>query len=376
MNAFPALAMLRAERPPPPVIISLHGIRTAGAWQKQLATPIAAAGAIPVALDYGYFSALQLLTRSAREARVRWLRDEVERVRSRFPDRPLSMVAHSFGSYLTAALLEAHPAVCFATVLLAGSIVRSDYPWPALLASYRVGFVANYVGGRDLWPRIAHWCVPGAGDSGRNGFTGSHPALYQQYSARHRHSDHFNAGDVNAFWLPMLIQPRRPMLDVLLSLRNDVQQRLAALARWRDSAVRARLLVVHPTLPGCYWTAPGLTVADAAVSWSPQELHTLLPLVVAQRSPALLPPALPAITGGPPVVWLRSGMPHAGHPYLLAALAAPLPVRCGEPAQRSVLSMEVLHGGTSVRADEALHAAVQPMVDVMAEAARTLAALL
>jgi len=375
MNAFQAPAMQPAERPLPPVIISLHGIRTAGAWQKQLATPIAAAGAIPVALDYGYFSALQLLTRSAREARVRWLRDEVERVRSRFPDRPLSMVAHSFGSYLTAALLEAHPAVSFATVLLAGSIVRSDYPWPALLASYRVGFVANSVGCRDPWPRIAHWCVPGAGDSGSSGFHGSHPALYQQYSARQRHDDHFNAGDVGACWLPMLMQPQRLLLDVLLSLRCDVRQRLAGLASWCDSAVRARLLVAHPARADCYWTAPGLAIADAAAPWSTQELHTLLPLAVARHGLALLPPALRAIAASEPIVWLRGGAPHAGHPQLLAALAAPLPARSDQSLSRGVLSVEILHASTA-RADGTLHAAAQEVSDAVVHASRLLGVLL
>lgn len=375
MNAFQTPAMPHAERPLPPVIISLHGIRTAGAWQKQLATPIAAAGAIPVALDYGYFSALQLLTRSAREARVRWLRDEVERVRSRFPDRPLSMVAHSFGSYLTAALLEAHPAVSFATVLLAGSIVRNDYPWPALLASYRVGFVANSVGCRDPWPQVAAWCVPGAGDSGRTGFDSSHPALYQQYAMQHRHGDHFNAVDVTACWLPMLMQPQRLMLDVLLSVRSEVQHRLASLACWRDCAVRARVLVIHPTRADCCWTAPGLAIADAAMPWSTQELHTLVPLSVARSGLALLPPALNAIAGCRPVVWLRSGAPHCGHPRLLASVAAPLPARCGQPASGGVLSVEILHANRAC-ADATLHAAVQSLNDVVVHASRLLATLL
>lgn len=363
-----------AERPLPPVIISLHGIRTAGAWQKQLATPIAAAGAIPVALDYGYFSALQLLTRSAREARVRWLRDEVERVRSRFPDRPLSIVAHSFGSYLTAALLEAHPSVSFATVLLAGSIVRSDFPWPALLDSYRVGFVANSVGCRDPWPRVARWCVAEAGDSGRNGFDTSHPALYQQYSARHGHGDHFNAGDFGAFWLPMLVRPQRLLLDVLRSLRDELKQRLAALPDWRECAVRARLLVRHPADADSYWTAPGLAIADDAMPWSTQELHGLLPIDVARHCGRRLPPALHAIAGHQPVFWLRNAASQ-GDPRLLAALAAPLAVPGQAAPVRAALSVELLHD-TKARVDGALDLLVRGAVGVAVRAALRLAALL
>lgn len=374
MNFQPTLPAAQAERPLAPVIISLHGIRTAGAWQKQLATPIAAAGAIPVALDYGYFSALQLLTRSAREARVRWLHDEVERVRSRFPDRPLSMVAHSFGSYLTAALLEAHPAVSFSTVLLAGSIVRSDYPWPALLSSYRVGFIANSVGCLDPWPRIAQWCVPDAGDSGRSGFDTMHPALYQQYAARHRHGDHFNAGDVGAFWLPMLVRPQRLLLDVLLSLRGELKQRLAALPHWRDCAVRARLLVLHPARADSYWTAPGLAVADAEMPWSTQELHGLLPIDVARHTDARRTPALHAIAEVQPVFWLRNAASH-GDPRLVAALAAPLAAPDPAAPARAALSVELLHA-TNARVDGALDLLVRGAIGLAVRAARRLAALL
>ncbi len=370
----PSTPVPHAERPLPPVIISLHGIRTAGAWQKQLATPIAAAGAIPVALDYGYFSALQLLTRSAREARVRWLGDEVERVRSRFPDRPLAMVAHSFGSYLTAALLEAHPAVSFSTVLLAGSIVRSDYPWPALLESYRVGFIANSVGCLDPWPRIARWCVADAGDSGRSGFESSHPALYQQYAARHRHGDHFNPGDVSAFWLPMLARPQRLLLDVLLSLRDELKQRLAALPLWRECAVRTRLLVPHPARADSLWTAPGLAVDDAAMRWTTQELYGLLPIELARHTDAHLPPPLVAMAGAQPAFWLRNARSH-GDPRRVAALAAPLVLPAPSTRVRGVLSAELLHADAP-RVDSALDLLVRGAIDLAMRAAGRLAALL
>src|SRR5262245_47894011 len=55
------------------VVISLHGIRTRGTWQKELAGELSRAGFIPEALDYGFFRAIKLLIPYCRSAQVDWL---------------------------------------------------------------------------------------------------------------------------------------------------------------------------------------------------------------------------------------------------------------------------------------------------------------
>jgi len=89
----------------------------------------------------------------------------------------------------------------------------------------------------------------------------------------------------------------------------------------------------------------------------------------------LLPPALHAVTGSRPALWLHDGAPHAGHPHLAAALAAPLPAQRAESAPRGLLSMEILHTARAC-ADNALHAVMGRMVDAAMRAARSLAAWL
>jgi hypothetical protein len=44
-----------------PVVISIHGISTRGALQKELTQELNAAGFIHVPLDYGFFSAMRLV---------------------------------------------------------------------------------------------------------------------------------------------------------------------------------------------------------------------------------------------------------------------------------------------------------------------------
>jgi len=361
------------EVAPRPVIISLHGIRTAGAWQKALATPIAAAGGIPVALDFGYFGAMKLLSSSARDERVKWLRDEVGRIRSRFPDAPMSIVAHSFGSYITAALLESHPSVCFDTVIFSGSIVRNDFPWAHMLDSYRVGFMANYIGRNDPWPRVAKWFVGGAGDSGRVGFSAQHPALYQHASDLYEHSDYFSEPTFTQYWLATLIFPQRLLLDELRSLTEKVHRLLEISPGLYDCKVRARLFVAHPGRPCHYWTMPGIAVADAGVEFSRQELDFMLSRDHARSLPDLLPPALEAIGDGEPAKWFRNADPHRGHPDLVAAVGSPVlrPLTDGAPA--GLVQLEILSKGAENDRD-ALEAVVDEAEVLMREAAMTMAA--
>ena len=66
-----------------PVVITLHGIKTRGRWQKDLDLLLSQAGFTTASLDYGNFLALQLLIPWSRRKKVEWLRDEYER---RVPD--------------------------------------------------------------------------------------------------------------------------------------------------------------------------------------------------------------------------------------------------------------------------------------------------
>jgi hypothetical protein len=54
-------------------VISLHGIRTRGAWQKESAFPINRAGFDHIPLDYGRFGLVQFILPCTRQGRIPWL---------------------------------------------------------------------------------------------------------------------------------------------------------------------------------------------------------------------------------------------------------------------------------------------------------------
>lgn len=197
------------------VVLSVHGIRTRGVWQKDIVPVLVRAGLVPYSLDYDYFGAAALLNRKAREAKVRWLVGEYNRIRQETGDARPSVIAHSFGTLLAATLIERNPQVTFDKVIFAASIVRNDYPWPDILATRQVNFVENDYGGRDVWPRVARWFVGAAGDSGARGFERFDEALDQRRFPGYAHSDYFHHTHFEDNWVPTLVLNKRRIVDIL-----------------------------------------------------------------------------------------------------------------------------------------------------------------
>lgn len=52
------------------VVISLHGIKTRGVWQKELAPELALGGFVPYVLDYGHLGAIELMRPSSLDKKV------------------------------------------------------------------------------------------------------------------------------------------------------------------------------------------------------------------------------------------------------------------------------------------------------------------
>jgi serine/threonine-protein kinase len=145
-----------------PVVISLHGIRTRGLWQKELAPELALGGFVPYALDYGYVGALQLARPSSLDKQVRRLLGEYDRIRAATRCERPSVIAHSFGTLQIAHLLRKYSEVIFDKVILTAGIVPVDFPWANLLAKQRVMWVMNEYGGKDVWPKLAGLVIPHA----------------------------------------------------------------------------------------------------------------------------------------------------------------------------------------------------------------------
>lgn len=139
-----------------PLIVSLHGIRTRGEWQKEITYPINVAGFDHKPLDYGRFGLIRFILPWTRQGRVQWFRDKYEELVKGLDEVP-SVIAHSLGSYIVANGIAKYD-LEFRYIIFCGAIVQSDYDWTSVINKGRVQRVLNDFGGMDLWVRLAAEC--------------------------------------------------------------------------------------------------------------------------------------------------------------------------------------------------------------------------
>lgn len=180
------------------VVFVIHGIRDLGYWTEKIGLRIArqaiGSSGRRIALEtstYGYFSLLSFLRPGARQQKVEWLMDRVTEAKSRFPNASLSYVGHSHGTYLIRKAMRDYPAVCFKHVVLAGSVLRTDENWGALLAAGRVTKVLNFTASADwvvaFFPNaMQRLSWQDVGGAGHYGFSRAAPGLVQMHGV-HRY---------------------------------------------------------------------------------------------------------------------------------------------------------------------------------------------
>jgi len=185
------------------IIILVHGIRTQAVWQDLVATELRQhQNAIPAIIGFDYFDAFRFwFPFFFRRGPV----DRVEReIRSLLRDNPnaeISVLAHSFGTYVVGRILKERPDLQFRRMLLCGSIVPTNFQWDAL-RSFPSGGVVNDVGTRDFWPALAKATSWGYGASGTFGFrTTKVKDRFHDFS----HSDFFTVEHIRSYWLPYLV---------------------------------------------------------------------------------------------------------------------------------------------------------------------------
>lgn len=188
--------------PPPLIIVSLHGIRTDGAWQTKFRYHL---GNIPnvsvVPLGYGFFSVLGLLG-PFRKKPVEDVEKKIQDIRTNNQNADVVMVAHSFGTYIVSRLLIKNQTLNIKRLLMCGSVVRRNYEWEKLPAQYNRGTVINEVGTRDLYPVLASAGTFGYGATGRFGFQG--PRVYDRFFD-FGHSDFFDDSHFQKYWKPFIL---------------------------------------------------------------------------------------------------------------------------------------------------------------------------
>jgi hypothetical protein len=203
------------------IVMTVHGIRTRGAWQKKFSTALDeypledGQNFICKALDNAALSLWSLILPSLRSREVNRFLEEYTRVREQYRELP-SVVAHSFGMYIVAKAMQKYPEVCFDRIIFCGSILPTDFPW-SQLDERRFARMLHDYGLLDIWVKLVEWIVSDMGKSGTRGFEDKAGGrIVERAHPLFRHSDYFYKANFSNNWIPFLLggEPRNTMSRV------------------------------------------------------------------------------------------------------------------------------------------------------------------
>lgn len=188
------------------IVVLLHGMNTNAEWQEALAEPIRNETSIePLVVGYGNFHPVKFwLPFFFRPGRIKKVLTDLRSIRKRHPDADISVVAHSFGTYVMSKILATSVELKFHRILFCGAIVDTDYDWSAVEARLTAP-VINDIGRWDYWPSMAKSWSWGYGDSGCVGFQNS---LVRDRHFEYGHSDFLDVQHMQKYWLPYLLDGR------------------------------------------------------------------------------------------------------------------------------------------------------------------------
>jgi pimeloyl-ACP methyl ester carboxylesterase len=250
----------------PRVVVTIHGIRTHGQWQKRITPYLASHGLVPYHIDYGWFRLLKFFIPWTRERQIRAIRKELRQLVDKVRVRRLSVVAHSFGTLIAMqSLLRENGNLRYDRVVLTGCILPRDFDWNSVLTKKWVMAVRNERATKDRAVTMALWasrvplkwiCWLKAGDSGRQPFTQTLPRLLDGYLVGH-HSETHNELKFEQ-WARFIAYPLLPE-DILETVTTEMQalrQQAAAILRVPPARVRVNLFA---PIDGALRIVPGAT---------------------------------------------------------------------------------------------------------------------
>jgi pimeloyl-ACP methyl ester carboxylesterase len=193
---------------PAQVVLLIHGIRTHAWWQGEVKGLIEeATGATVIPLKYGRFDLLRFWCPFGicRQGPIDRLHKDLRDAIHQFGGRPISAIAHSYGTYALARILLEHDDIELNRVILCGSIIANSFPWARIANQIKARemrtAVVNDCGTRDIWPVLAASTTWGYGSSGTHGF-GSVQVTDRIHAMPH--SGYFDRKFVKKFWLPFI----------------------------------------------------------------------------------------------------------------------------------------------------------------------------
>lgn len=184
------------------VVVLIHGIRTHASWQGIVKSELSSHQNIHVYdIGYGYFDGFRFwFPFYTRNKPINTITSKLRRIQEKHPEEPITVIAHSFGTYIVSMILERCSDIKIKRLLLCGSIIQDDYDWVNINCP---SSIVNEVGLKDYWPVAAKVSSWGYGCTGSFGF--KNPDLRDRYHDLD-HSEFFTLRFIRQFWIPYVIK--------------------------------------------------------------------------------------------------------------------------------------------------------------------------
>ena len=201
------------------LLVTIHGLLSTAKWNSEIAPIASSQQWIFAPFIYEGNDPTLLLDIKGRKAIVdnfrEWLYDLYRRY-----ETPVSIIAHSFGTYIIASYIvgfEEFLPVQLNVVILTGSIINRDFDWDRHKGS-KVARIRNEIAPNDQWvkhmPKIA-WlgADPLYGDSGVTGFSKQSSILQESTNQIFDHHNVIRRDVLERHWFPYLMVNRNAYHD-------------------------------------------------------------------------------------------------------------------------------------------------------------------
>ncbi len=194
------------------IVALVHGIRTEAAWGELVKSVLEEHTGVTVEiLRYGYFDVFRFLFPfGTRRSAIKEIQEKLQAIQFYNRDSELSIIAHSFGTYIVASILRREPFFRAKRIVFCGSVVRRRFRWADVAHKIAAEKVLNDCGTKDIWPILAHAATFGYGPTGTFGF--GDPKVRDRFHAL-THGDYFNTEFVEEYWVPYVGSGEIPGTD-------------------------------------------------------------------------------------------------------------------------------------------------------------------
>lgn len=169
------------------ILVTIHGLYSVGRWNQEFAPIVSSQKWIFAPYIYENNNVFLLANSKKRNEIIDDFRSWIFNLQERFEEYKISIVAHSFGTYIIASYLEGfydcQQPISFDSIILTGSIINKDFDWEKHRGK-SVGKVLNIKAPNDEWVKFMSNGIldKTMGNSGVNGFNNK-SSILEEYTA-------------------------------------------------------------------------------------------------------------------------------------------------------------------------------------------------